>query len=58
MERDRWHSGVSGTYWATTGLILLVGGIYAAVKINLAGLLLVALGLLAFWMASRSRSWL
>jgi hypothetical protein len=58
VDDGRWQSGVSGSYWIATGLTLLVGGLFIAIKINIAGLLLCVLGLLAFWMASRARSWL
>jgi hypothetical protein len=54
MATDQFRSGVSATYWVLTGLVLVVGGIFIAIKINLGGIILVAMGLGAFWLASRS----
>jgi hypothetical protein len=56
MSSQGFRSGVSATYWVMTGIVLVGGGVFIAVKINIAGLVLAALGLLAFWLARRSRT--
>lgn len=50
------RSNVSGSYWIVSGLILLIGGIWIAITINVAGLILAAMGLAAFWLARNSSS--
>ena len=51
MGDGGFRSGISAAYWLTTGLMLLCGGIFIAVRINPAGLLLALMGLGAFWLA-------